>query len=95
MIPFSGYSPLEKLRIAKEHLVPQSMERMGISPEELSFADDALETLISEYTMEAGVRGLRQHIDSMCRLMAVKVAEQRTEEGPAEKQLVWGWGVKK
>ena len=82
VIPFSGYSPLEKLRIAKEHLVPQSMERMGISPEELSFADDALETLISEYTMEAGVRGLRQHIDTMCRVMAVKVAEQRTETAP-------------
>ena len=65
-----------KLRIAKEHLVPQSMERMGIRPEELSFADDALETLISEYTMEAGVRGLRQHIETMCRVMAVKVAEQ-------------------
>ena len=83
VIPFSGYSPLEKLRIAKEHLVPQSMERMGISPEALSFADDALETLISEYTMEAGVRGLRQHIDTMCRVMAVKVAEQGTEAAPA------------
>ena len=80
VIPFSGYSPLEKLRIAKEHLVPQSMERMGIRPEELSFADDALETLISEYTMEAGVRGLRQHIETMCRVMAVKVAEQTTGE---------------
>ena len=82
VIPFSGYSPLEKLRIAKEHLVPQSMERMGISPEELSFEDDALETLISEYTMEAGVRGLRQHIDTMCRVLAVKVAEQGTEDAP-------------
>ena len=82
VIPFSGYSPLEKLRIAKEHLVPQSMERMGISPENLSFVDDALEALISEYTMEAGVRGLRQHIDTLCRLMAVKVAEQAEESAP-------------
>ena len=80
VIPFSGYTPLEKLLIAKEHLVPQSMERMGISPKDLSFGDDALEALISDYTMEAGVRGLRQHIETMCRLMAVKVAESGASE---------------
>ncbi len=76
VIPFTGYSPAEKLEIAKEHLVPQSLERMGISPEALSFSDEALETLIADYTMEAGVRGLRQKIDTMSRILAVKVAEE-------------------
>ena len=83
VIPFNGYTPLEKMRIAKEHLVPQSLERMGISPAQLEFSDEALETLISGYTMEAGVRGLRQHIDTMCRVMAVEVAEAGAAEAKA------------
>ena len=60
---------------AQRHLVPQSLERMGMTPEQLEFSDEALETLISDYTMEAGVRRLRQHIDTMSRMMAVEVAE--------------------
>ena len=74
VIQFQGYTPLEKLRIAREHLVPKSMEAMGIGAEQMSVTDEALETLISEYTMEAGVRGLRKSIDGLCRSLAVKVA---------------------
>ena len=74
VIQFQGYTPLEKLRIAREHLVPKSMEAMGIGVEQMSITDEALETLITEYTMEAGVRGLRKSIDGLCRSLAVKVA---------------------
>ena len=74
VIPFNGYTPLEKLRIAREHLVPKSMEAMGITPAQMTFQEDALETLISDYTMEAGVRGLRKGIDTLCRALAVEVA---------------------
>jgi len=76
VIPFSGYTPLEKLAIAREHLVPRSMEAMGITPDRLTIGDEALETLISDYTMEAGVRGLRKHIDTLCRSLAVQVATE-------------------
>ena len=76
IIQFSGYTPLEKLRIAKDHLVPKSMESMGIDNAQMSFEDDALETIISDYTMEAGVRSLRKRIDTLCRILAVKVASQ-------------------
>ena len=76
VIEFQGYTPIEKLHIAKEHLVPKSMEAMGIGEDRLSFTDDALETLISDYTMEAGVRGLRKQIDTVCRILAVKVASE-------------------
>ena len=75
VIQFTGYTPLEKLQIAKEHLAPKSMESMGIGHEQLEFTDEALDTLISEYTMEAGVRGLRKLIDTICRIMAVRVSE--------------------
>ena len=76
---FAGYTPLEKLRIAKEHLVPKSMEAMGIDKDQMRFEDNALEALISDYTMEAGVRGLRKRIDTLCRILAVKVASQPDE----------------
>ena len=83
VIPFNGYTPAEKLCIAREHLVPKSMEDMGISREQLEIRDDALKLLISDYTMEAGVRGLRKHIDTLCRILAVKVSSK-----PEEKFLV-------
>ncbi len=74
VIPFTGYTPLEKLQIAREHLVPRSMESMGISGDRMTIEDRALELLISEYTMEAGVRGLRKCIDTLCRVLAVQAA---------------------
>ena len=74
VIQFQGYTPLEKQRIAREHLIPKSMEDMGIAENRMTVTDEALETLISDYTMEAGVRGLRKRIDALCRSLAVKVA---------------------
>ena len=76
VIQFSGYTPLEKLQIAKHHLVPKSMQAMGIGQGQMEITDEALETLISDYTMEAGVRGLRKHIDTLCRILAVQVSTQ-------------------
>ena len=76
VIQFQGYTPLEKLQIARAHLVPKSMEAMGIAAAQMHFTDEALETLISDYTMEAGVRGLRKRIDTLCRSLAVKVATE-------------------
>ena len=76
VIQFQGYTPLEKLQIAKHHLVPKSMEAMGVAPEQMSFEDEALEMLIADYTREAGVRGLRKRIDSLCRSLAVRVATE-------------------
>lgn len=75
IIQFSGYTPIEKLSIAREHLVPKSMESMGILPEQMEITDEALETVIADYTMESGVRGLRKRIDNLCRSYAVKVSE--------------------
>ena len=76
VIQFTGYTPIEKLRIAREHLVPRAMEAMGIEGSRMTIGDDALETLISDYTMEAGVRGLRKRIDTLCRMLAVKISSE-------------------
>jgi ATP-dependent Lon protease len=79
VIQFSGYTPLEKLQIAKHHLVPKSMESMGIGKDRMTITDEALESLIYNYTMEAGVRGLRKNIDNLCRILAVRVASNPNE----------------
>ena len=83
VIQFTGYTPLEKLQIAKRHLVPRSMEAMGIAEDQMEISDDALQTVIDDYTMEAGVRGLRKRIDSLCRILAVRVSQH-----PEEKEVV-------
>ena len=75
VIQFQGYTPIEKLQIAREHLVPKSREAMGITGEQMTITDEALETLINDYTMEAGVRSLRKSIDALCRSLAVRVAD--------------------
>ena len=89
VIQFSGYTPIEKLQIAKRHLAPKAMDAVGISGEQMEITDEAIETMISDYTMEAGVRGLRKCIDSLCRMFAVKVASD-----PDEKFIVDGNAVR-
>ncbi len=74
VISFTGYTPIEKLMIAKEHLLPKSMEAMGIGKEDIEVSDDVLNTIISDYTREAGVRGLRKRIDALCRGAAVMIS---------------------
>lgn len=75
VIQFSGYTPDEKLQIAKQHLLPKAMEATGIPEGQLHVDDAVLETLISDYTMEAGVRGLRKRIDTLCRNAAVEISK--------------------
>jgi len=73
VISFNGYTPIEKLEIAKRHLIPKSMETAGISHGKLKISDKAIDMIISEYTMESGVRGLKKRIDQICRATAVKI----------------------
>ena len=75
VIHFNGYTPVDKLQIAKEHLLPKSMEAMGITARELKVTDEALQLIISDFTAEAGVRTLRKRIDTLCRSAAVKIEE--------------------
>jgi ATP-dependent Lon protease len=74
VLEFPGYIDEEKLQIAKRYLVPQQVERNGLTPEQLGLTDSALRSLIGEYTREAGVRNLERQIASLCRKVAKKVA---------------------
>ena len=73
MIRFPGYSPLEKFSIAKKHLLPKAKEKTGIAPGALRLTDDAIDDIINSYTMEAGVRGLKKKLETLCRHAAVEL----------------------
>lgn len=77
VIQFNGYTPTEKLKIAKEHLLPKSMEAMGIEYGRINVSDEILDHIISNYTKEAGVRGLRKRIDTLCRGAAVMLSDYK------------------
>ena len=71
IISFNGYTPIEKTEIAKRHLIPKAMESAGLKPGQLKISDKAIDMIISEYTMESGVRGLKKRVDQICRAAAV------------------------
>ena len=79
-ISFPGYSALEKFQIAKRHLLPKALEKAGIKPEQFALTDEAIKSVISDYTMEAGVRGLKNRLDTLCRTAAVKIVEGSQEQ---------------
>jgi len=79
MVELSGYTSVEKLQIAKNHLLPKQLGEHGIGKEQMEFSDEALEEIIRSYTREAGVRNLEREIAAVCRGGAVKVAEGNTE----------------
>jgi ATP-dependent Lon protease len=83
VIRLSGYTELEKLEIAKRFLVNKQRKDNGIADEQMDFTDEGLQTLISFYTREAGVRNLEREIGNLCRKVARKVVEA---QGSAEKE---------
>jgi len=69
-----GYSEDQKMMIAKEFLIPKQINEHGLSSEFIEFDDAALQTVISSYTREAGVRNLEREIATICRGVAKDVA---------------------
>ena len=80
VIRFPIYTPMEKLDIAREHLIPKAMEAAGLREGQLEIDEEALKTVISDYTMEAGVRGLKKCMDMICRSAVVELLEQDEPE---------------
>lgn len=80
VINFQGYTESEKIQIARKHLLPKAMKSTGITPSKLKVTDAALHSIIADYTMEAGVRGLKKRLTTLCRVAAVKMVrgEQKT-----------------
>lgn len=75
VIQFPGYTAVEKQQIARKHLLPKAMKKMGIKNQNLKVTENALQTLIHDYTMESGVRGLKKQLETLCRYAAVKLVK--------------------
>ncbi|HUL02838.1 MAG TPA: endopeptidase La [Gemmatimonadales bacterium] len=73
-VNFAGYTEREKLEIAKRYLVPRQLRENGLTDKQLVLGDDALSTLITSYTREAGVRQLEREIGKLGRKVARKIA---------------------
>ncbi len=75
VIELAGYTPNEKLEIARLFLAPRQLERHGLTEDTIRFAEDSLGYLMDSYTREAGVRNLEREIAAVCRKMARKLVE--------------------
>ena len=73
VLQLAGYTELEKVEIAKRFLLQKMVKATGLTQKNITFTDDAYETLIQRYTREAGVRNLEREIASICRKLARKV----------------------
>src|SRR5436305_7661055 len=77
VLTLPGYTPGEKLAIAKRFLLPRQLKETGLTAERAGVADAALERLIGEYYREAGVRQLEREIQGVLRKAALEVVEGR------------------
>src|SRR5512132_2577932 len=79
LIPLSGYTPNEKLAIAQRYLVAKQRDANGLLAEQISVSDEAILSLISNYTREAGVRNLEREIANVCRKVARRIVQKKVE----------------
>src|SRR5689334_21463362 len=78
VLTLPGYTPGEKLAIAKRYLLPRQLKETGLQMERANIADGALVRLIAEYTREAGVRQLEREIQGVLRKAALEVVEGKS-----------------
>lgn len=88
IISIPGYTELEKIHIAKDHLLQKEMQEHGLSKGQLQVRDDAFQSIVRYYTREAGVRSLEREIASICRKTAkMIVSSERKRLIVTEKNL--------
>jgi ATP-dependent Lon protease len=79
IIQLSGYTEGEKIEIAKGYLIPRQLRENGLRPDEVTFTQEALQTVIRSYTREAGVRNLEREIGGINRKIVTRIAEGKTD----------------
>lgn len=79
-ITLSSYTPREKYEIAKRYLIPQELKKHALKVGEVTINENALKSLIEEYTMEAGVRNLRRKIAGIMRKSARILLERKNKK---------------
>jgi ATP-dependent Lon protease len=79
VIRLAGYTEEEKLEIARRHLLPKQIEENGITAKNLQISKKALSAVVQQYTQEAGLRQLEREIGRICRKVARRIAEGKSE----------------
>lgn len=91
IIQLSSYTDVEKVNIAKEHLVPKQLKENGLTPEQLQIDDDMILYLIRYYTREAGVRQLERTIGAIARKTVLSILKDGQTQVVLDKDLVHKW----
>jgi ATP-dependent Lon protease len=91
IIELSSYTDVEKVNIAKEHLIPKQLKENGLKPEQLVIDDDMILYLVRFYTREAGVRQLERTIASICRKTVLAILKDGQSQVVLNKDLVKQW----
>ncbi len=73
IITLSSYTEEEKLHIAKDHLIDRQLEAHALTPDNLTFTDNAIRAVIRSYTRESGVRNLERELAGVCRGIAKNI----------------------
>jgi ATP-dependent Lon protease len=79
VVRFDGYTTDEKVAIGRDYLWPRQRERHGLREDEVAVSDDTLRHLVTEYTREAGVRGLERELGTVLRKTATAIAGGKAE----------------
>jgi ATP-dependent Lon protease len=81
IINIAGYTPSEKMEIAKKYLLKKATDSHGLSDYKVTINDKALTKVIRGYTREAGVRGLERYVNTIARKIATEVVTKEVEKG--------------
>ena len=79
VIRLDGYTEAEKVDIARHHLIGRQLARAALRVDEVEVTDEALRTVIADYTREAGVRSLERELGRLLRKVATKLASAELE----------------
>jgi ATP-dependent Lon protease len=81
VIQIAGYTEREKLMIARNYLIPRQKRENGLIKKEMDLEDEAILSIIREYTREAGVRNLEREIGAICRKIVTQISEGKRHKG--------------
>lgn len=88
IISIAGYTELEKIHIAKDHLLPKQIKEHGMTKSQLQVRDDAIQKIVRYYTREAGVRSLERQLATVCRkTVRILVANEKKRVVLTEKNV--------
>lgn len=77
IIMLPSYTEVEKMHIAKEHLLDKVKKANGLKKSQVNMSDEVISKIIEDYTREAGVRELERQLSKACRKAAYKIVTEK------------------